>query len=623
MKNILFILLFIPALLSAQQYYVAPVDSGGNNSNPGTLAEPWATFKYAAGQAERGDTINFRGGTYWNLERIFINPDGLAWSSELQEYVVGYTPFGASGSSDSSIVYRGYPPDVAAGNKPIFDCSRHIETYGYGTGYYNYFLSVYFAEHLIFKDFDIRNLWQLDSVITGAISSTYSRYLTFENIALTNVSQRGFYISGGAWKSFFDEGSTTQPSPWDTWDDTTRFINCDVSNLCDSISKTGIPAHLDPMNGADGWKTSLYRGNVFIFDGCRAWEYTDDAMDLSNINRGKYIINNCWAAATDKWSEGIEGSDNVAERNGISKLNAQRIEFGGWDDNKMFIVTNCIAVFCRNGFDNNLHLQYGTPARAPNRAVFMNNISYGNSVYGFLDEYIADTANLTIYKNNIGYQNNVNNREDAQFKHEGDSLIESNNSHDFTKRFQWGWEFTDTVTVTYDDFYYDISDSALLMSMIKAPRGVDGSLPENPFRLDSTSDLIDAGVIPVASDSLYFDFTYSGAAPDIGPAEYSVDEESSDKYVISVSCSGQISSAIDTTAHTILVNLGWGYDKDNVSAGASHNLTATNFTNPVTVTVTAADESEQEYTMTVTEPSAFNIGGRTQVKNGKVQMIRQ
>jgi len=46
---------------SADTYYVAP---GGNNSNAGTAASPWATLQFAADQVEAGDSVIVRPGNY-------------------------------------------------------------------------------------------------------------------------------------------------------------------------------------------------------------------------------------------------------------------------------------------------------------------------------------------------------------------------------------------------------------------------------------------------------------------------------------------------------------------------------------------------------------------------------
>ncbi len=45
-------------------YYVATAASGGDDSNPGTVLEPWLTFAHADTQISAGDTVRIRGGTY-------------------------------------------------------------------------------------------------------------------------------------------------------------------------------------------------------------------------------------------------------------------------------------------------------------------------------------------------------------------------------------------------------------------------------------------------------------------------------------------------------------------------------------------------------------------------------
>ena len=52
----------------ATTYYVATT---GNNNNPGTEAQPWATLTYAENRLSSGDTLIVRGGTY--NETLYIN----------------------------------------------------------------------------------------------------------------------------------------------------------------------------------------------------------------------------------------------------------------------------------------------------------------------------------------------------------------------------------------------------------------------------------------------------------------------------------------------------------------------------------------------------------------------
>jgi len=63
-RSIAFLPLVLTVSLSAATYYVAPPKSGGNNSNPGILAAPFAFIQHAATAAFAGDTVLIRAGTY-------------------------------------------------------------------------------------------------------------------------------------------------------------------------------------------------------------------------------------------------------------------------------------------------------------------------------------------------------------------------------------------------------------------------------------------------------------------------------------------------------------------------------------------------------------------------------
>lgn len=65
MKKILLILfLLISITANANKVYIATAANGGNNANPGTLAQPWLTLAYACTQAVAGDTIMVGVGTF-------------------------------------------------------------------------------------------------------------------------------------------------------------------------------------------------------------------------------------------------------------------------------------------------------------------------------------------------------------------------------------------------------------------------------------------------------------------------------------------------------------------------------------------------------------------------------
>ena len=57
-------------------YYVAP--NGDDNYSGTTTTQPWATFQHAADSAQPGDTICFRGGTYFFTEEAHLTQSGTA-----------------------------------------------------------------------------------------------------------------------------------------------------------------------------------------------------------------------------------------------------------------------------------------------------------------------------------------------------------------------------------------------------------------------------------------------------------------------------------------------------------------------------------------------------------------
>lgn len=86
LEIILFILFtFIIQICNANTYYVSPT---GNNSNNGTINNPWLTINYSQNKLVAGDTLYVRGGVY--VESVFISVSGtssnpiniLAYSNE-------------------------------------------------------------------------------------------------------------------------------------------------------------------------------------------------------------------------------------------------------------------------------------------------------------------------------------------------------------------------------------------------------------------------------------------------------------------------------------------------------------------------------------------------------------
>lgn len=80
------------------QYYVS---TDGRDSNPGTIDEPWRTPRRALNGANTGDTVYFRGGTYYSHSTNI--------------------PIPHNGTPEKPICFFNYPDEI-----PVIDFSRHI-----------------------------------------------------------------------------------------------------------------------------------------------------------------------------------------------------------------------------------------------------------------------------------------------------------------------------------------------------------------------------------------------------------------------------------------------------------------------------------------------------------------
>jgi len=159
-------------------------------------------------------------------------------------------------------------------------------------------------------------------------------------------------------------------------------------------------------------------------------------------------------------------------------------------------------------------------------------------------------------------------------------------------------------------------------------RGMDANSPDpddplfispitNDFSLEPTSTAIDAGTPISYVTTDYYDTPRSESTPTIGAVEYGLPDASAHN-ILTFTFPTQLSSAtIDTTNHTVSVDVTNNSDITNLtptitlSYGATINPTsgtARNFTNPVNYTVTASDESTQVWVITVTQETPSQLG---------------
>jgi uncharacterized repeat protein (TIGR02059 family) len=458
------ILLCLSITMSGKTYYVATT---GKDTNTGTISSPWGTWQKAFNTAVAGDTVFFRGGTWY--------PTPAYGNNVLKIEPYGYTPVGYDGTADNPICYFNYP-----GETPVLD-GRNLDITSRS---FNTMIMMYDCNFIYFRGIEIRNMFQpkVSLEVAVGINGNNCQNMRFENMNIHDISGRGYQFLGG-----FGVPKSQGGPVINIGYDTTRWINCDSYNICDSLSA-------NPGNAGDGWKTNNYPGSVFIHDGCRAWNCSDDGFDPSN-NVICYF-KNCWS-----FSNGINYLS-------LDEMEGNGFKSGGVSDENLVqnptrFYTNCIAA--NNSGAGYYDLDYDPYLRT--NARYYNSIAYHNG-WGFYG-IRASLPRTSTYKNCIAYgSTNIN-----EAGMPADVLLyyikypESHNTWDWYETGFPYFKMTDSVTVTNSDFV------SLDYEELKWARKGDGSLPDiNFMKLATGSDLIDAGID--------VGLPFYGNAPDIGCSEF-------------------------------------------------------------------------------------------------------
>ena len=217
---------------NAANYYVSPT---GNDSNLGTLTDPFASITKAQASASSGDTVYLRGGTYKNFT--------IANSDINYNYVHDITK--------SGITYRAY----SSKEIPVFDFS-------------NITTSKRVAAFRIAKG--VSNVTFLAIEVTGVPVGKQKQSecfrvegnATFNQVSCHDNQANGFY--------FVNHG-------------TGACIKCDSYN---NIGVKGIS-----MGNTDGFGA---HGEGVTFKECRAWNCSDDGYDCLT-STGANTFDTCWA----------------------------------------------------------------------------------------------------------------------------------------------------------------------------------------------------------------------------------------------------------------------------------------------------------------------------------------
>jgi hypothetical protein len=245
------------ARAQATEYFVATT---GSDTNPGTLASPFATLQKGNDVAVAGDTVWLRGGTYFSTKQIVLSK---------------------SGTSDANRTkYWAYQAEV-----PILDCSRYVSTNKAA----DVPAVVVTGNWVHLRGLEIAN-GPVGASGDHSISMLRTRNASNNTFELLNI-HHGFGPG-----LFIDTGTGGN-----------LILNCDSHDNYDKLGSQG-----DGQNG-DGFGVHYQTtGPSTIIRGCRAWINSDDGYDLIS-QEVPVTVENSWAIQN---GFAVNGTVSPADGNG-------------------------------------------------------------------------------------------------------------------------------------------------------------------------------------------------------------------------------------------------------------------------------------------------------------------
>ena len=304
-------------------YYIATSANGGNDNNPGTFSNPWASWQKGFSTATAGDIVYIRGGTY--NSGFFGVYSGNYYGVRVSNH---------DGTASNPITILAYP-----GEKPVLDGSSFINQGYPGAG-----IDMEYCDHWYIKGLTVANALEY----YNGNSYPYRRdawtigdctYITFDQCTVRD-SGGGFTLGGS--------------------DDYINYTNCDAIHCA---------SHEDQGDYANGFTGNIRVGNHVSYTGCRAFRNSDDGFD--NMAGDGYIIyNNCWAFNNGGLSDFPAGNGDGFKLGSPENNNNE----GG----EQRICNNCLA------FGNSLGGFDESVVNGPylNMALY-NCVAYNNGASGF------------------------------------------------------------------------------------------------------------------------------------------------------------------------------------------------------------------------------------------------
>ncbi|TWU11093.1 right-handed parallel beta-helix repeat-containing protein [Allorhodopirellula heiligendammensis] len=250
--------------VAASEFYVA---TDGDDNQPGTLEQPFASIHRAQEVVGPGDTVFVRGGTY-HVQESQISRTERIWA-----YV---TWLHKSGTPDNRINYWAYQDE-----QPVFDFSE-VRPRGKRV-----------------HAFEVTGSWihlrGLEVVGVQVTIPSHTQSICFANNGSHNIFEQLSMHDGHAIGIYSVRGSDN------------LFLNCDAYRNDDPVSEGGRGGNVD---GFGCHPTPGSTGNVFR--GCRAWFNSDDGFDCISASES-VTFEHCWAF----WNGYSPGFERRADGNGF------------------------------------------------------------------------------------------------------------------------------------------------------------------------------------------------------------------------------------------------------------------------------------------------------------------
>ncbi|HTV25648.1 MAG TPA: right-handed parallel beta-helix repeat-containing protein [Polyangiaceae bacterium] len=335
----------LATVAQAATYYVAPAPVG-DDANPGTAEQPFASMARAQTRAVAGDTVLFADGTY-----VFTQGTTACAS---QTAIISGVVLSKSGTAEAPIHYFAAP-----GARPVFDFDGIRDS----CRIKGILLSASFV-HL--RGFELRGVRQNNNLnheswgvwIQGSNN-------TVEALDIHHIMGAGVFIQRGS---------------------NNLILNVDSHDNLDELTSNGAG------ESADGFGCHVSAGEMGnVFRGCRAWWNADDGYDFINAFAA-CTVEQSWA-----WYNGFRPGTQTPIGNGngfkAGGYGADPANFPGAP--ALHVVRQNLSVRNRAaGFYANHH---------PGSVIFTNNTGYGNRPNFNMLGMAANGDDITVgvYRNNL------------------------------------------------------------------------------------------------------------------------------------------------------------------------------------------------------------------------------